>query len=601
MCRIYGHFGGHVPDDRLRAVARLQRHGGPDAQTHHSSETWALGNNRLAIVDLDHGEQPYSLGDAIHVVFNGEIYNHRELRERLRGFGYSFDDDCDGSILPALYHRYGTDFPEHLDGMFAVALVDLRSEPKLVLATDEAGMKPLYYHEDASAGTLSFSSELPALLSMPGIDRSVWTEGLDSYLSTKTPFGERTMFAELRVLPRAATAEFTERSGLRVHRRTPAPGDVETGDLHQAGERLRELLSREVGRLRLGDVPVSAITSGGLDSSLVTALLAPGVPDLHSFNIAYKGDWPFDEREYARAVAEYAGTNYHQVESDPADFPELLDQVVWHLGQPNADPITISTYVLFRAVHEAGFKVAVTGDAADEIFGGYGRMRQALRDGADWADRYVESLAAVPRGLRERLYSAEYRDHLRQQGTVSDRIKRDLLADGRSRLDAITELEVDERLPAYHLRRVDHLSMASSVEVRLPFCQPEVTRLARGLPQDLRIRGDEGKRVLYAAANGQLPDSVLNRSKQPFTLPITTMLTEGNELLEFARQTLSPGEIAGDGRLDPRAVTELIDRQAAQPSDETALAVWSLMIHQVWAERMGVGTGAHRELVEGAV
>ncbi|MBD0673173.1 asparagine synthase (glutamine-hydrolyzing) [Streptomyces sp. CBMA156] len=597
MCRIYGHFGGEHSANHLRTVALLQRHGGPDAQYLAAGDDWALGNNRLAIMDLDHGDQPYTLGDRIKVVFNGEIYNHHELRARLRSFGYTFHDHCDGSILPALYDHYGEGFAEHLDGMFAIAVLDLHHEPTLVLATDQAGMKPLYYRWDRQRGTFHFSSELPALLSLPGISWDPWLPGLDAYLASKTPFGEQTMVDSVQVLPRATTASFTAAGGLRTVRRADATSDERFGDLESAGARLQEVLREQTRLLALADVPISAITSGGLDSSLVTALLAETVSDLTSFNIAYQGDWPFDERHFAREVAERHGTRYHQVVADPARFPELLHDVVWHLGQPNADPISISTYLLFQAVRDAGFKVAVTGDAADEIFGGYGRIKQALLDGeGDWAHNYLEALAAIPGELRRSLYTDDYRAYLTQHGGAYDTLRDTLgkkYGETGDRLAAITAFEVDERLPAYHLRRVDHLSMASSVEVRLPFCQPAVTRFALGLPEEFRVRGQEGKRALYQAARGLLPDSVLNRPKQPFTLPITAMLRPGEALLDHARETLSPAALRAGGQLDATAVQNLIDSQIERPSDTSALAIWSLMVHQIWREQLGTPrTGA---------
>ncbi|WP_206797125.1 asparagine synthase (glutamine-hydrolyzing) [Amycolatopsis sp. MtRt-6] len=593
MCRIYGHLGGDLAHHHLRAVSALQRHGGPDARFSAAGDGWALGNNRLAIIDLDGGEQPYRLGRDIKVVFNGEIYNHTELRRELHAAGYVFHDHCDGNVIPALYHRYGLDFVDHLDGMYAIAVLDLRAEPKLVLATDDAGMKPLYYHENGHE--LYFSSELPALLSVPGVPWDLWEEGLDSYLTTKTPFGERTMFDGVRVLPRAATAVYTRSGGLKISKRAESAFPAEDGgDLAAAGARVREMLRAETHRLALADVPISTITSGGLDSSLVTALLAEKVPHVHAFNIAYTGDWPFDEKRYAREVAARSGATYHQIEADPATFPGLLDEVVWHLGQPNADPITLSTYLLFQGVHDAGFKVTLSGDAADEIFGGYGRIRDALLGTEDWPNGYVEALAAVPSALRQRLYTDDYRELLRQKGTEAERIERRLRADGGDRLAAITGFEVDERLPAYHLRRVDHLSMAHSVEVRLPFCQRSVTRLARRLPAEHRVRGREVKRALYAGARGLVPDSVLDRPKQPFTLPITAMLVPGQPLHGYARDLLSGPSLALGGQLDPKAVAGLFDAQAARPNDESALAIWSLLIHRIWTEQLARGGAGER-------
>lgn len=604
MCRIFGHLGGDLPANRLRTVSALQHHGGPDARFTALDDGWALGNNRLAIVDLDHGDQPYVLGEKIKVVFNGEIYNHRELRNRLRSFGHVFDDHCDGSILPAMYQHYGLEFVDHLDGMFAIAVLDLREEPTLVLATDRAGMKPLYYAltREPRGQALYFSSELPALLSVPAVRWDPWLPGLDSYLATKTPFGEQTMVEAVRVLPRAATAVFKASAGLRLWQRPDERSAEDVADLAAAGALVREILRAQTHLLTEADVPVSAITSGGLDSSLVTAFLAEKLPELSSFNIAYTGEWPFDERHYARQVAEHCGSRHHQIEADPSRFPDLLDDVVWHLGQPNADPITISTYLLFQGVREAGFKVAVTGDAADEFFGGYDRIKRALLDGDGWADGYLDALAAVPRATRRALYSDDYRAFLEQSGDAHQALRSDLdrrfEATG-DRLSTVMSVEVDQRLPAYHLRRVDHLSMAHSVEVRLPFCQPAVTSLALGLPAEHRVSGAEGKRALYAAAGGLLPDSVLRRPKQPFTLPITAMLRRGEALWDFARDVLAPSALRAGGQLEPAAVNRLIDHHAERPADATALAIWSLTVHQIWREQIGTLT-SHDRVYQGA-
>ncbi|MFE6775092.1 asparagine synthase (glutamine-hydrolyzing) [Streptomyces sp. NPDC057702] len=598
MCRIFGHFDTRATLHELRTVAALQRHGGPDAQYLVNGDNWGLGTNRLAIMDLDGGDQPYVDGQ-ITVVFNGEIYNHDALRHTLTTRGHRFSDRCDGSILPALYAEYGTEFAEHLDGMYALAVIDLREEPKLVLATDEVGMKPLYYYWDAAQGHLYFSSELPALLSFPAVPARPWEAGLDAYLATKTPFGEQTMFEGVKVLPPATTATLTRGGGLRLVHRRPAPAPQTRTSLEEAGAHLQELLRTEVGRLTLADVPVSAITSGGLDSSLITALAAEHVPELHSFNIAYRGSWPADERAFAREVAERHRTRHHQVEIDPAEFPKLLSDVVWHLGQPNADPITLSTYALFRQVHQEGFKVALTGDAADELFSGYGRIRAAMQAGPadDWIPDYVRALAAIPLEERLPLYSGEYRHFVTEHGAAEDRLTHHLRSSTDDRLTTVTEFEVAHRLPAYHLRRVDHLSMASSVEVRLPFCQPAIVRYARTLPAALRIEGDRVKKALYAAARGLLPTSVLNRPKQPFTLPITAMLTRGQPLMDYAHDMLAPHRLAARGQLDPRAVRDLLRSQSTTPRDSHALAIWSLLIHELWLEQFHLAPLGARQAV----
>lgn len=609
MCRIFGHFDAPATGHELRSVSAAQRHGGPDAQSCLRGAGWALGNNRLAIMDPDGGQQPYTLeqpagagerGKAeVVVVFNGEIYNHRELRAALASRGYRFPDRCDGSILPALYAEYGERFVDHLDGMYSVALVDLRDEPTLYLATDEVGMKPLYYHWDAARNRLYFASELPALLMFRAVGTDIWEPGLESYLATKIPFGEQTMFRDVRVLPPGATMRVTRRDGMVITRRAVPAGVPEPGDEREAALRTRTLLRAQVHRLTRADVPICAITSGGLDSSLVSALAAEQVAELHTFNIAYRGSWPGDEREFAREVAALCRSRHHQVEIDPECFPGLLPDVVWHLGQPNADPITLSTYALFAAVRDAGYKVAITGDAADELFGGYSRIRQAMAaaPGSDWVPAYVNSLAAVPRAMREALYTDEYRHLVHAHGWADDAIAERLRASPAGRLQTLTDFEVGHRLPAYHLRRVDHLSMSASVEVRLPFCQPAVARYARALPERLRVAGGQGKRVLYAAAGGLLPESVLRRPKQPFTLPVNAMLRPGQPLLDFARELLAPDRLRRYGQLEPAQVARLLRRQEQAPSDPAALAVWSLLIHQLWQEQFGIA-GAGKPLQE---
>ncbi|WP_431780724.1 asparagine synthase (glutamine-hydrolyzing) [Streptomyces chumphonensis] len=600
MCRIFGHFDAQATPNELRAVAAAQRHGGPDAQTHRCGQGWALGNNRLAIMDLDGGDQPYTLGRDVIAVFNGEIYNHNELREKLRARGHHFTDTCDGSVIPALYAEYGPDFAEHLDGMYSIALVDLRGEPTLWLVTDEVGMKPLYYHWDAARRHLYFASELPALLSFRNVRATPWEGGLDAYLATKTPFGEQTMFEGVRVLPPAVTVKVTRDGGLSMTTRavTGAARSPHCSE-PEAAAHVLDLLRTETHRLTEADVPVSAITSGGLDSSFVTVLAAEKVRDLHSFNIAYTGTWPSDERAFAREVAEYAGTRHHQVEIDPATFPSLLADVVWHLGQPNADPITLSTHALFAAVRDAGFKVAITGDAADELFGGYDRIYKAVHApfGTDWVPAYVEALAAVPSTLRERLYTSDYRSFVADHGSVSEEIAEELRASTEpDTMSTLTEFEIGRRLPSYHLRRVDHLSMSASVEVRLPFCQPSVVRYARTLRAGLKVADGKRKRVLYAAADGRLPASVINRPKQPFTLPVTAMLQPGQALMEYARDLLAPSRLRHRGQLDAQQVEALFQAQATTPNDRASMAIWSLMVHELWLEQFCSATPAQRVL-----
>ncbi|MEV0598932.1 asparagine synthase (glutamine-hydrolyzing) [Streptomyces sp. NPDC050315] len=583
MCRIFGSFAVGATRPELAAVSARQRHGGPDQRGVARGPGWSLGCDRLAITDPAGGTQPYRLAavPGVLAVLNGEIYNHAELRRRLAARGHRFPDACDGSLLPALYAEYGPAFAEHLDGMFAIAVLDLRARPQLVLAVDDMGMKPLHYHWSES-GAVRFASEIPALLAFDGVPATPREDALDTVLATRTALGTHTALEGVRVLPPGATAVIRSGEPLRVRQRAPHAAPA-LGDA-------QDVLRHEVHRLARTGSPLCAITSGGLDSGLVTALAAEEVREagggpLHTFHLSYRGRWPAAEHEHARAVARRSRTEHHHIAVDPAEFGSLLTRTVRHLGQPNADPIALSTYALFRAVREAGFTVALTGDGADELFGGYDRMRAALAApaGADWITPYVDALGAAPRLLRERLYTPAYRAYVAERGSAADRITAELRAYAREdadRLTTLTRFETGRRLPAYHLRRVDHLSMAWAVEARMPFCQPSVAAYARSLPVSAR----NGKRALYEAGRGLLPAAVLRRPKQPFTLPVAAMLTAGSPLLDTVCELLSPARLRRGGRVRADRVQALLARQLARPSDTDALALWGIAVHELWTE-----------------
>ncbi|MBB4986241.1 MULTISPECIES: asparagine synthase (glutamine-hydrolyzing) [Streptomyces] len=599
MCRILGSFaaGADRPEPaQLAAVSARQRHGGPDEHQVLSGPGWSLGCDRLAVTDPCGGQQPYRLPHlpGVLAVLNGEIYNHAELRRTLAARGHRFPDRCDGTVLPALYAEYGPAFAEHLDGMFAVAVLDLRpGSAQLVLAVDDMGMKPLHLHHDPYDGSTRFASEIPALLAFEGVRISPREDALDTVLATRTSFSTHTALDGVDVLPPGATALVRPGCAPVVRRRGPYRA-TPLGDT-------QDVLRHEVRRLAQAEVPVCAVTSGGLDSGLVTALAAEharetDAPPLHTFHLTYRGRWPDSEAAYARSVARRARTVHHEVAVDPDELGSLLTRTVRHLGQPNADPITLSTYALFRAVRENGFTVALAGDGADELFGGYDRMRAALTAGPDWAAAYTDALSAAPRLLREHLYTSHYRAYIADQGSAADRIEQELRSAevvGADRLTAMTAFETRWRLPAYHLRRLDHLSMAWAVEARLPFCQPSVVTHARSLPTAART----GKRALYEAGAELLPAAVLRRPKQPFTLPVAAMLAPGGPLLDLVREMLSPARLVLGGKIRADRAAKLLARHLEHPTPQAALTLWSLAVHELWTEvvqgmRIPVGCAA---------
>ncbi len=594
MCRIFGNLGPTaLTPAELATLTAGQFDGGPDRQSSATGPGWALGANRLAIQGIAGGDQPFRHGEDVVAVFNGEIYNHRELRERLRRLGHRFEDTCDGSLIPALYLEFGDRFVELLDGMFAIAVLDLRTPdaPRLVLANDPMGVKSLYYWQ--GRGELVFSSELPPLVALGRVRTGLVPEKIDLYLSMLAVLGEQTVFRDVRCLEPATLLVAEAGAPARAARYASAvAGPEPAGELGKAGDQLRELLDAEVTGMLSADVPVALITSGGLDSSLLTALAARHVPGVHTFNIAYRGEWPDDERHFAQEVAESCGAVYHQVVADPADFPALIPRMVARLGQPNAAPHALSTYVLFQHVRDAGFKVAIAGEGADEVFGGYARFARAFAGGPGWQDRYLDTMSAIPLAPRTRLYRDDFRDELARGACRSRDVRAMMNGWGeRPGLSRLLRFDQRDRFPYYILRRADHLSMAGSVEVRVPFCTAKVMAFGNALPDTSRIHDGEVKRVVYAAGAGLVPESVLRRAKQPFTLPVAAMLRAGQPLFDYAVERLAGAPLMYD-MLERRAVADLLTAQRERPDAVTAKALWALLVLAEWLEQTAGPLGA---------
>ncbi|MEU8436712.1 asparagine synthase-related protein [Streptomyces sp. NPDC029216] len=595
MCRIFGSLSAapaHPDPAELAAVSARQRHGGPDEHQVLTGPGWALGCDRLAVTDPRGGRQPYRLAHlpGITAVLNGEIYNHAALRRELAARGHRFPDLCDGTLLPALYAEYGPDFARRLDGMFAVAVLDVRADPRLVLAVDPMGMKPLHYHQGPD-GTFRFASEIPALLAFDGVRTAPREDSLDTVLCLRTPVSARTALEGIGLLPPGATALVRPGEAPVVRRRPPGGGASGT-----AGEDAQDLLRREVRRLARADVPVCVLTSGGLASGLVTALAAEyaretGAPAPHSFHLALRGRWPGAEHSRARRVARHTRTVHREVALDPAELPSLLTRTTRHLGQPDADPAAPAAYALFRAVREAGYTVALTGDGADELFGAPARLHTAAPSpsGADWAAAYTDALGAAPRLLREWLYTPDYRAFVADGGSAADRVERELRShpDG-DRRAAVTAFEARWRLPAGPLRRADHLGMAWAVEARMPFCRPSVAAHARALvpavPAAHPPAAGADRPALYEAGRELLPKAVAQRARQPFTLPVATLIAPGGPLLDPVRELLSAERLARAGQVRPERVRALLERQLERPSERDARALWALAVHELWTE-----------------
>ncbi len=589
MCRIFGYIGSAKLDkEHLQKVSREQLSGGPDAQTFCIRENWSLGSNRLAIQGIDGGAQPYHL-DKLTCVFNGEIYNHKALRTSLKRYGYNFSDHCDGNIILPLYQHYGDEFVRLLEGMFAIAIVDeIEGRSVLKLLNDYSGMKSLYYTYDKAYSTAHFSSELDALQLFPGISSDIRIEAIDQFFGGKAIWGPATLYKDVYTLAPGSMLTFSPGRKPKLQLNDIPEFGIHSENVDELEHYLHYLLSREIKLMLSADVPVSVITSGGLDSSYITSIASKLTDELHSFNISYRGDWPKDERHFANTVAKYCHTIHHQIELDPTALPSYVDKFVAALDQPNTAPHSLSTFALFEGVHQAGFKVALTGDGADELFCGYRRFITASTDkSTDWYKNYQLSMAIAGSDFLSTLYSAEMKQVLQDSyfvdvlgNTLNEKVNQHT----HSKLETLLRFDQRSRFPYYILRRVDHLSMAHSVEARMPFLQPRIVRLSQVLTSAQKHNGEIGKTPVIKAASGLLPDQIIERKKQPFTLPITSMIKKGEAIYEFIEGTLLSSHTATMHLFNKKEIERLIDLKSDVPNSIVANTLWSLMILERWMQ-----------------
>jgi asparagine synthase (glutamine-hydrolysing) len=587
MCRIFGVFGHHEVDiSALANASAIQKHGGPDEQTIIVKRNWALGIDRLSIEDFWGGGQPYVLNGKITAVFNGEIYNYKELKAYLSSRGYIIESESDGAIIPPLYAEYGVEFIKKLDGMFAVALIDETCVPTLLLASDHLGIKSLYYSLD-DHGNIYFASELSGLCAVLNRVPDLDIRKIDFYFAMQSIIGPGTVYRNTQTL--APGTIVTCQWGKNVITKTYVSTDIigagqSEESLESAGSRLREKLREEVAQMITTNLPVCSVLSGGVDSSLITALAAKQKANIKAFHITYKAPWFEDERSYALKMATTLGIDLEIIETDPRSFPEMIPTMVHHMGQPNAAPHALSTFILFKAIRSQGFKVAVAGDGSDEQFGAYARFSDAMTDcEPDWFETYLDRLAVCSLSLRTKLYSAEFHGLLSSYGDCRSSIQNMIQnVHWKLRLQDLINFDLYKRFPYFTLRRIDHLSMAHGVEVRVPFCQRGITNLARGLRETLKIEGLKTKRVVLSAAKGVIPQEIIARPKQGFKLPIEVMLRVGEPLFEFVADVVLSLPSKQRGILRPDEVANLVDRQRAEPSVKIAMILWALMILEIW-------------------
>ena len=558
MCGICGviHFdGAPVSALSLRAMNDLLRHRGPDDAGYFIEDAVGLAMRRLKIIDIAGSDQPLTNEDgSVVVIFNGEIYNYRALRESLAQRGHRFKTDGDGETIAHLYEEYGATTPEHLRGMFAIALWDKR-RGRLLLARDRLGQKPLYFYRDRHI--FAFASEIKALLAHPDVPRVSRFNADDpsarcmDYLSFGYLPAPDTAFRGIHMLEPARTLEVSmagdvhERCYWKLDKLAPPEPTAKTDDyLSELREKMDESL-----KLRLiSDVPLGAFLSGGLDSSLIVALMRRhSNATIKTFSIGFEDDDSFDETPWAEKVARHLGTEHRAFHVKP-DAMNLLSELVWHHDQPFADSSAIPTYLVSKLTREH-VTVALTGDGGDELFAGYERFYAAaltdkfsilprgfLRMAAGLLGRlpegtaYYDPIKRARRFLRAagmsphdayfdwvRVFNRELLDALvgsSDAGRVS--LAPYLSAAQGHPVAALVEANMRSYLPDDLLIKADRCSMAASLEARAPFLDHRLAEFAATIPFNLKLKGSRTKHILKEAARGALPDDIIERKKHGF-------------------------------------------------------------------------------------
>lgn len=576
-------------------------HRGPDEGSVDTFGRCVLGHRRLQVIDLATGSQPVAneAGD-VSAVFNGEIYNFRELRTELAP-GHQVRGSGDTPVIPHLYEESGPGFVSRLDGMFALALWDAGRE-RLVLARDRVGKKPLLWTR-LPDGTIAFASELKALLRLPEVRRDVDPEALDAYLALQyVPAG--TAVRGIEKLPPGHLL-VAEGGSVRVERYWSLDAKEEVLPERDWLERVRQTVGAAVRRRLVADVPLGALLSGGIDSSIVVAEMARAGGRVRTFTVGF-GDERYDERAYARAVAERYGTEHEEIVVEP-DVTELLPRLVRSFDEPLGDEAALPQLVVSELACQR-VTVALTGDGGDEAFAGYERYaavglagkvavpgaetaarmlrwagRREPRSRANRAGRLLELGGLPPRARYGRLmevFPAELRAELWEPGFVRRPVPAwELLGPTENDLTGLQQLDVRTYLPGDLLLKADIASMAHSLEVRSPLLDHAVLELGLSLPDSLKVEGRRGKVALRRAFADALPPEVARRGKTGFGVPIARWFR--GELMAPARDVLLGDSARGRGQMRPQVVARLLDEHAAGRADH-AHRLWCLLMLELW-------------------
>jgi asparagine synthase (glutamine-hydrolysing) len=624
MCGICGVIGS-VDARVLSSMTRAMGHRGPDDEGFYLADGVGLGVRRLSIIDVAGGHQPITNEDgSVVVVLNGEIYNHRELRARLATQGHRFTTRSDTEVLVHLYDEYGDASVHLLQGMFAYALWDTRRR-RLVLARDRLGIKPLYYTE--AKGSFLFASEIKAIVEHPDVAASIDLEALDLYLTFRYVPGPQTLFRGIKKLAPGHLLVLEDGQAQVRRYWELVLGDYrQTVNLDEAVEEFGGLFRETVHRHLISDVPVGMLLSGGIDSSAVAAMMAAARPQpITTFTVGFDVPGSHNELAEARLVAKHLVTDHHELLLTP-DAAELLPALVRHLDEPVADPAVLPTYLICRFARQM-VPVVLTGEGGDELLGGYpryawfARAKQLQRLLPPWVREGVllplGRLAPLSRRYHTALENilAERDDvsrHLHWVAGLDPALKSEILspevkeAMGSGVPEAVltpylgsavaTRAEVVHRLMALDmhtwlvddvLTKMDKMSMAVSVEARVPFLDHRLVEFVASVP--LAVKVEHGpKTLLKRAVQSVLPAATIRRRKHAFQVPLQQWIS--GPLRGFTRDMLLDRRARDRGWFDSAQVEMLFERNGSDRSSD-GQSIWTLLCLELWARAFLDGDG----------
>ncbi len=627
MCGICGVFSNN--QDFMLSAAILQKmtdsihHRGPDEEGLLRHPQIGLGSRRLSIIDIRGGQQPIANEDqSIWIVFNGEIYNFRELRRFLKQKNHQFRTQTDTEVILHLYEEVGVACVEHLNGIFSFAIWDSQKQ-EIFLARDRFGIKPLYYTEVNNQ--LIFGSELKSLLAHPDVPREIDLISLNEYLSFEYVPTPRTILKDVSRLEPGHFLQYG-RNGQRKEQywnvslaRSELRAPVHWRDY---STKLYEQMKAAVKQELVSDVPVGVLLSGGLDSSAIAALMVDTYPGrVKSFSIGFQ-ETSFDESSYARLVAEHLGTEHHELVLTSSMAADMVPRIVEFLDEPFGDSSLIPTLLLSQFAAKQ-VKVVLGGDGGDELFAGYPtlaahRLIEYYERTVPWAiranlapkilDWFPVSFNNISLDFKLRRFLAgrgvplQTRHH-RWLGSFVEDEKTQLLQDWLKPVLRDTYAQVyahardcDANLPLNQilyadmkmylegdiLYKVDRASMAASLEVRVPFLNKDVVNLVTDLPLNLKLRRLTGKYLLKKSFRNVLPSEIINRPKKGFNMPVAHWLN--SELRDLTMEMLSKSRVERQGLFQSAYIKQLLDDHFAQRRDNRKL-LWSLLIFQLWYAR----------------